>query len=438
MRGMLGRAIVTWLLVLALAPAIAGAAQTPTDVRWVIVQFQPERDQQANVTSIEMAIELAGSIGADLVLLPELATTMYPWGAGGDVMSYYAAAAEPVPGGATCERFAALAAQYEMYVGWGMAESDGAGGIYNSFVLMGPDGSHVGTYRKVHLVPGIETAVFRAGSAAELLSTSFGRIGVLICFDRRFPELARTYALQGADLLVVASATTDRTVDEFILPARAYENDLWLLFANQVGPHPQPGSGPMHGDSRVIDPLGATRGRASADSVELLVVDVSSRDLSLGSGILDWRRPEVYVPQPADLENVMEETEETLNGRDSEPGVDDTGAVTLDDAIAMARQITTNAVTIPTATGGETPVLYVLSHVVAAGQRIESWTETVFEATADTWFVFIDLEPSANWEHPAQYLFVAAATGEATVVSSTVPPRNLSEMLIVTDEEPGG
>ncbi len=427
MRGRWKRAAAVWLVVLAFAPAIAGIAQSTEGVRWVIVQFQPGRDQQENISSIDMAIELAGSIGADFVLLPELATTMYPWGSGADVRSYYIEAAEAVPAGATCQRFAAQAARYEMYVGWGMAESDGAGGVYNSFVMIGPDGSLVGTYRKLHLVPGIETSIFRPGSEFELLNTSFGRIGILICFDRRFPELARAYALQGADLLVVASATNDGAVDEFLLPARAYENDVWLLFANQIGPHPQPGIAPMHGDSRIIDPLGVTRARASSDAVELLVLDVSLRDLALGSGILAWRRPDMYQQQSA----IVDETETV-------PTDPSAGGFDLDDAVSFARQMGTTGSVEGASMGDEAPIVYALPRLIVAGERIESWTQTVFEATNDAWFVFIDLEPAANWEHPAQYLFMDAASGEVTIVAATVPPMNLSELIVPADEPAGG
>ncbi len=421
--------VTIWLLVAALLPASLAVAQTTATTRWVIVQFQPERDQQRNIDSIDMAVELAGSIGADLVLLPELATTMYPWGTGSDVADYYTAAAEMVPTGPTCSRFAAQAARYEMYVGWGMAESDGSGGIYNSFVMVGPDGSHVGTYRKIHLVPGIETAIFRAGSEVELLSTSLGEIGVLICFDRRFPELARAYAVEGADILVVPSATSDRTVDEFLLPARAYENDLWLLFANQVGPHPQPRTDPMHGDSRVIDPRGETRGRASGDQVELLVIDVPLEDVEMSTGILGWRRPDVYEQALATTESEGAMPEEAVEGLDAASGDAGAGAVSLDDAVASARQ---------TVSDGETPVLYVLPQPLVAGERIESWTGVVFEATSDVWFVFVDLEPSANWEHPTRYLFVDVVTGETTVTAATVPPINLGEMVIAGEEQAGG
>lgn len=438
MRGRPKRAALALLFALALAITMGGVAQATAAARWVIVQFQPGRDKRENVESIEMAIELAGSIGADFVLLPELATTMYPWGAAADVVSYYGEAAEPVPSGPTCQRFAAQAARYEMYVGWGMAESDGDGGVYNSFVLMGPDGSHVGTYRKVHLVPGVESAIFRAGSATTLLTTSFGRIGILICFDRRFPEMARSYALQGADLLIVASATSDRVVDEFLLPARAYENDVWLLFANQVGPHPQPGAGPMHGDSRIIDPLGATRAVASGDAVELLVADVSAEDLALSSGILAWRRPELYAaPIASDADAEAGDSEESGATRPGS-GADDTRGVSLDDAVVLARGVLADAIADGSAPSAESPILYVLPRTVSVGERIMSWTESVFEAASETWFVFIDLEPSANWEHPAHYLFVDARTGEAVSVASTVPPTILSEMLIVADEPSGG
>ncbi len=434
MHGRWKRAALILLLLLAVVPAVAGAGQSAGGVRWVIVQFQPGRDQQANIDSIAMSIELAGSVGADFVLLPELATTTYPWGSGDEVRDYYIDAAEAVPAGATCQRFAALAAQYEMYVGWGMAESDGAGGVYNSFVMIGPDGSHIGTYRKVHLVPGIERTIFLPGSSVELLSTSFGEVGILICFDRRFPELARAYALQGADLLVVASATNDREVDEFLLPTRAYENDVWLLFANQVGPHPQSGVRPMHGDSRIIDPLGVTRGRASAEAVELLVVDITPQDLALGSGILAWRRPEVYSQPSGAIEETAEGQTGSPNGTDPEPGAESAGGVDLAGAIVVARQRLMDTSGAGTGSGDESLILYVLPRVITTGERIESWTQTVFEATNDSWFFFVDFQPAANWEHPAEYLFVNGATGEVTIVAATEPPTNFSELLVVPDE----
>jgi predicted amidohydrolase len=364
-----------------------------------VAQFDPARSKADNLVRIAGIVSQAGAIGADVLVLPELATTLYPWALTEEVAEYVRDSAEAVPDGPTFNAMSSLARDYGMVLCWGMVESGpDPERPYNSMVLVGPDGSLLGVYRKLHLVPGVERAVFTAGDGLTVYETPLGSAGMLICYDRRFPELARTYALLGARLLLVGAATTDEQVDSHILATRAYENAAWLLFANQVGPSVAGVGRAFHGGARIVDPTGATRAEAQTEEAELVWVRVDDAALSFGRSLLDGRRSDAYAASGALLWADREETQALVESQ-----------------------------LFPEGTAGSRRLI--VPEVLPAGTEISDWDGPVQVLQAPSWFVFIDDAPEANWGHPCRYVFVDAVTREMLVLERQLPPRRLEEMV---------
>jgi predicted amidohydrolase len=149
--------------------------------------------------------------------------------------------------------------------------------------VFGPDGAPQGRYRKIHLfdvaIPGRvevrESNRMSAGSEVVCVDTDFGRIGLSICYDLRFPELYRRLAFDGARLVCIPSAFTHPTGAahwEVLLRARAIENQVYVVAPNQVGPTKD--GPPVWGGSSIVDPWGAVVARApDAECVIVAEID---------------------------------------------------------------------------------------------------------------------------------------------------------------------
>jgi predicted amidohydrolase len=212
---------------------------------------------------VAVVAEEAATRPTDLVVFPEMATTGYlPETYDEEFHHHLRARSEPVPG-PTTERLGAAARDAGAYVAFGMSERGRDGELHNSVVLVGPDGEVAASHRKVHLFRS-EEAYFRPGTSFDVHDTALGRIGLSVCYDSKFPEAARTQALQGADLLLAIFAySPDPDVPLDILEQRAgiraWENGLYYAVANQLSRN----GGPYVGRSAVAGPSGRllTQGR---------------------------------------------------------------------------------------------------------------------------------------------------------------------------------
>jgi predicted amidohydrolase len=210
------------------------------EITIALAQTQPATgDMTANLAQFDAAMERAAADGAQLVIFPELALSGYACG------DAFFEVAEPVPGPSTAH-IAHSAARLGLHVIWGMPERGLPGVLYNSAVLVGPEG-YIGTWRK-HTLPGHATdeggagafpdrRFFRAGSQSPVFDTAIGRIGILVCYDIFFPELARLLTLKGADVLVGISGSPafERTIFEPMVLARAMENTIPVAYCNLAG-----------------------------------------------------------------------------------------------------------------------------------------------------------------------------------------------------------
>jgi predicted amidohydrolase len=261
-----------------------------------VAQIDPQLgEKERNLATCVARMEEAVAAGAQLLVLPECAIPGYMFGNLEEGLAY----AEEIPGPST-EALERECARLDLYVVCGLLERDGDA-LRNSAVLVGPDGL-IGSYRKTHLpFLGVDRFV-TPGDALPVFDTPLGRIGIEICYDLRFPEVTRTLALRGAD--IVAHPTNfpmaAKIQTELITVARAAENRIYLLTANRVG---KERSGEFCGWSQIVDPFGKRLAEADEREETLLVgeVDVEKardKDYVIPGEyelyLFGHRRPELY------------------------------------------------------------------------------------------------------------------------------------------------
>ncbi len=196
----------------------AVAAPAARTVRLATVHFQP-KEGQTNLDKCRQFAPLiaqAASKNADLVVLPET-LTYYSSGRS------YAECAEPIPGPST-NYFGQLAKQHDLYIVAGLHERAGHL-VYNVAVLIGPDGNVVGKYRKVCLPRGEITGGTAPGNDYPVFDTRFGRVGMMVCYDGFFPEVARELSNRGAEVI----AWPVWGCNPLLARARACENHIYLI-----------------------------------------------------------------------------------------------------------------------------------------------------------------------------------------------------------------
>lgn len=209
-------------------------------VKIAIGQITPETGQKTkNLEKMKHYAIEAAKQEATLVVFPELALTGYNCG------DDFFETAEPIPGDSV-SAFMEIAAEYNIYIIWGMPEKSINGILYNAAVLVGPEG-FIGSWRK-NTLPGHATdqtgpgafpdrRYFKAGEDLPVFDTAIGKIGVLICYDIFFPELARLLTLKGADMIIGISGSPafEKDIFEPIVKARAMENTITFVYTNLVG-----------------------------------------------------------------------------------------------------------------------------------------------------------------------------------------------------------
>ncbi len=265
-------------------------------MRVAVAQIEPKlAEKERNLEACLAKLDAAAAEGAELLVLPECALPGYMFDSAEEALPF----AEEIPGPST-ETLERESRRLGMHVVCGLLERDGDA-LRNSAVLVGPDGL-VGTYRKTHLpFLGVDRFVV-PGDELNVYDTPLGRIGVEICYDLRFPEVTRTLALKGAD--IVAHPTNfpmaAKLQTELITVARAAENRIYLLTANRVGKERW---GEFCGWSQIVDPFGKRLAEAGETEEALLVADVElekarDKDYVIPGEyelyLFGHRRPELY------------------------------------------------------------------------------------------------------------------------------------------------
>lgn len=261
-------------------------------------------DVAANTDTAVAVLESAGARATDLVVFPECFLSGYMLESRSEALDA-AISLDSTP----ISRLVETCASADVHAVVGLLERSGER-LFNTAVLVGPGGV-LGHYRKLHVpMLGVDRFVEPGdGVSPRVISTPIGRIGMMICFDLRFPECARTLALQGAELIAMPTAWPESAtfLPELVAPVRALENVVHLVVADRAD---EENGIRFLGRSRVIDPVGAVLLDAGARSGTFATeVDLSRshrKDLIYIPGeyevpLFSARRPEHYGDLVASL-----------------------------------------------------------------------------------------------------------------------------------------
>jgi predicted amidohydrolase len=269
-------------------------------VRAAAVQLNSGADVEANIAAANRLVRAAAADGATLVVLPEKWTVM---GSPDDLH----AGAQTLNGVAiTWARETAAELGLDLLAGSITERVAGREKLSNTSVHVGPEGQIKGVYRKLHMFdveiegkryhesdtdePGEEVVVSELADGTKL--------GMSICYDLRFPELFRVFALREARVVALPAAFTLPTTRdhwEVMVRARAIENQVFVVAANQVGEHP--GGHHSGGSSLIVDPWGTVLARADSERPGYVVAELDfahQDDIRKRVPLLSHRRPEVY------------------------------------------------------------------------------------------------------------------------------------------------
>ena len=266
-------------------------------MRTALIQMPVTADKAVNLTVARDYVRRAADGGAQLAVLPEMFCCLY-------TNEAFRANAEPA-GGPVHRAMAGLARETGLWlVAGSMPEADGER-TYNTSFVFDPAGRQAAFHRKMHLfdidVKGgqrfMESETFTAGDSVTVFDTPFGKLGLCICFDLRFPELARCMALAGARAIVTPAAfnmTTGPAHWELLFRQRAVDNQLFTLGVaparDEQGPYVS------YGNTILCSPWGEVLARAgSAPALLLADVDLNQNEsIRAQLPLLSARRTDVY------------------------------------------------------------------------------------------------------------------------------------------------
>ncbi len=250
-------------------------------------------DKDTNINKMkELATEAKNQTpNLDLIVFPELSLTGY------ECEEKYYSLAEEFPNGDSLKKMSKVAKELDLYIIFGFVEKgESKEDIYNTVALIDNNGRIIGKYRKVHLVEGVETNWFKSGDSYDVFETPFGKLGIMICWDSAFPEVARILALKGAEIIAVPSAWESPKGDDWdiVMQARSFDNVLYVAACNRVGAD---NTISFFGKSKIVGPLGRVISQGT-DKEEIVSGEVNIavlEDLREGYYVLlKDRRPHTY------------------------------------------------------------------------------------------------------------------------------------------------
>jgi len=277
-------------------------------VRIAGIQFVGHVDKEANVRNAIRLVREAAAGSARIICLTELFSTMYFCV---ETRREYFDWAEPIPG-PTIDRMAEVARETGTVLIAPIFERAPDGLFYNAAAVIDPDGRVIGKYRKSSIPlmdvarssepRGNEKFYFEPGDLGfPVFPTPFGRIGILICYDRHFPEAARVLGLDGAEIVFVPTASTGMTryLWDLELRAHAVTNIYYVCGVNKVGVDVGGSARNHFGSSLIINPRGEILAQASDIREEIVTANVDLSvipELRALWGYYRDRRPEMYGP----------------------------------------------------------------------------------------------------------------------------------------------
>ena len=245
-------------------------------------------DPERNLGVVREMTAEAAKQGADMVVFPELWSTGYDLENAAD----YAA---PVDEGIFAE-VAALARQHSIHILGSCLSLLGPGKFGNTAALFDPQGDILGSYSKAHLFGLMdEDQYLTAGDDLPVIETRWGKVGLAICYDLRFPEIFRAYALTGAEMVFLPAEWPYPRLKhwQILMRARAIENQMYVVACNRVGVSKDTR---FFGHSCVIDPAGETLVEGGEEEA-LLTATIQMDKVDQARALIpvfEDRRPSVY------------------------------------------------------------------------------------------------------------------------------------------------
>ncbi|MGI8945007.1 MAG: carbon-nitrogen hydrolase family protein [Thermoleophilaceae bacterium] len=233
-------------------------------MRAAAIQLNSTDDRERNVARADRLVHAAAADGAELIVLPERFNLL------GAAASYRQGAETLTGATITWAREIARELRVDLVAGSIVERREGHEKLSNTSVHIAPDGALAGVYRKIHMfdvsVAGRdyrESSVHERGEEVVLSDARGAGIGLTVCYDLRFPELFRILAIRGARVITLPSAFTKLTGAahwDVLIRARAIENQVFVVAADQIGTHP-PGD-ESFGGSQIVGPWGEVLARA--------------------------------------------------------------------------------------------------------------------------------------------------------------------------------
>ena len=257
-------------------------------MRLSLLQFQPRTGEiDSNLEKIDKAAADAAGLGSDLLVVPE-------YGVIGFTLSRMRELASP-PGKGVFEKLGRIAREAGIGI-IGATPSIVDDDLYNTGYVINSAGELVNIYHKIHLFMLMkEDDYFTGGNQTLNFEYQGVKSGFMICYDLRFPELARKLSLKPASLLFIPAYWPEPRLDHWsmLLRARAVENQMFVIGCNRAGRN----SDPQFGKSAVIDPYGKVVAEAGKDEI-MLTVDIDPADVEKARQALPFRasrRPDLYT-----------------------------------------------------------------------------------------------------------------------------------------------
>ncbi len=265
------------------------------DFRMAICQNKPSKDKQTSINKVESMISEAAGKGAQLIILPEIFYNPYEL--------------KEIPkleekNGETINKLREVSKQNKVYLCTGSTVEKDAGKRLNKSFLINPQGDVILEYSKMHMfdvdfkgLRSRESLVFNSGESINVVDTELGKIGIIICYDIRFPEMARSLALQGAEIILVPAAFN--TISgvahwDIFSRCRAVENQVFLAAACPA--RDTNSQYVTYGHSIIIDPWGTVLAEAGIEE-EIIFADISKDKLEEIRGrmpLLQHMRKNIY------------------------------------------------------------------------------------------------------------------------------------------------
>lgn len=267
-------------------------------IQVAICQLKVGSNKGENLKKAGEMIEKAAYRGAQLVVLPEMFNCPYDG-------SYFPSFAEDIPNGRTYTFLQEMAIKQKIILCGGSIPEKGEDGIYNTALLFQEDGALLLKHRKIHLfhidIPGgitfRESDTLKAGKDLQVAETSLLPLGLLICYDVRFPEAVRILALKGAQLLIIPGAfnlTTGPPHWSLLLRSRALDNQIFMVGASPA----RDGKAPYvaYGHSIITDPWGevVAEGGEGEEILEASIDTKRIQEIRRGLPLLQNRREDLY------------------------------------------------------------------------------------------------------------------------------------------------